>query len=326
MAAFDGQLGDARMVLAQLDVAASRVRAIRQNHGTQGNANWHVWLPHGGRSVLRRYYAGTTPADLAWEHAVLKHLSGKGWSVPDPLSPPIEYGGRWYCLTRYVPGRSCRAETPSQQRQRGTDLARLHVAVRSLAEELGQRPGWQPLHDGLPVMTPIDWHQGLAALASQSTTLADWATLAASSIVAELGDLGAADLPRTVIHGDFLAGENVHYDGSRFAGVIDFGVTHLGTRTYDLVSARCYRQPDVRGEYVEELNRHDWPLSDIEEVAILPIYRAFRLYMVAWQLDVGLRTGRFDIESITTQLTQTGLDPSGAVHSPEDPSAHLHHR
>ncbi len=90
MAAFDGQLGDARMVLAQLDVAASRVRAIRQNHGTQGNANWHVWLPHGGRSVLRRYYAGTTPADLAWEHAVLKHLSGKGWSVPDPLSPPIE--------------------------------------------------------------------------------------------------------------------------------------------------------------------------------------------------------------------------------------------
>jgi len=99
--------------------------------------------------------------------------------------------------------------------------------------------------------------------------------------------------------------------------VIDFGVSHLGTRPYDLVSARCYRQPEIGSGYVEELNRQGWPLSDLEEAAIRPIYRVFRLYMVAWQIDVGMRTGHFDAAMITAQLTQTGVAPSGNGDTPE---------
>ncbi len=136
---------DVRTVLDQLDVAASRVRAIPENHGMEGNANWHVWSQQGSRSVLRRYYTGTTPADLAYEHAVLEHLTKQGWNVPDPLAPPIEHDGRWYCLTRYVPGRGRPTETPSQQRQRGADLARLHVALRPT--------GWANVLDGSPCTT-----------------------------------------------------------------------------------------------------------------------------------------------------------------------------
>ncbi len=48
-------------------------------------------------------------------------------------------------------------------------------------------------------MTPIAWHRGLVALRSQSAMLADWVTVAASSIVAELAALGTAGLPLTVI-------------------------------------------------------------------------------------------------------------------------------
>ncbi len=311
------QSADVSTVLDQLDIAAARVWAIRQNHGPEGNANWHVWSQQTGQCVLRRYYTGATPEDLAYEHAVLKHLRREGWSVPDALAAPIAYDGRWYCLTRYVPGRSRSTETPSQQRQRGADLARLHIALRSITDRLGQRSGWQAMLDDVPVMTPIDWHSGLAGLGSQCAELAEWAALAATSVANESAALGAADLPLTVIHGDFLAGENVHYEEARLAGVIDFGVSHLGTRPYDLVSARCYREPEVRAGYVEELNRQGWPLSDLEEAAILPIYRAFRLYMTAWQLDVGTRTGHFDAKLITAQLTQTGIDPSGKVHTPK---------
>ena len=289
---------------------------IEANHGSDGNANWHVWPHAGERCVLRRYYTGATAEDLRYEHAILTHLSSEGWCVPEPLAPPIEENGRWYSLTRHVPGRSRTHESTAQSRQRGTDLARLHVALRPLAERLGQRPGWKPLHKGLAVMTAIDWRAGLDQLSSDHPALAEWAAVAATATADELATLGAGGLPLTLIHGDFMAEENVHYDRSRLAGVIDFGVAHRGSRPYELISARCYRNPDLRAGYVDELRRHGWPLSDLEQAAIVPVYRGFRLTVVAWQLDAGMRTGSFDTATIESQLARTGVDPSGTVRAP----------
>lgn len=303
-----------RAVLDRLGVGTARTRTIAPNHGPEGNANWHVWPSAGERCHLRRYYAGTTAEDLQYEHTILTHLSSQGWRVPEPLTQPIEEGGRWYCLSRYVPGRSRNQETSPQRVQRGADLARLHVALRPLAERIGQRPNWQPLHEGLAVMTPVDWRAGLDELSIDHPALAEWAAAAATSTADELAALGARDLPLTVIHGDFMADQNVHYDRRRFVGVIDFGVAHLGCRPYELISARCYRASELRAGYVDELRRHGWPLSDLEVVALVPVYRAFRLSMVAWQLEAGRRTGRFDAATIESQLAQTGVDRSGKVH------------
>jgi hypothetical protein len=50
----------------------------------------------------------------------------------------------------------------------------------------------------------------------------------------------------------------------------------------------------------------DWPLSELEEAAIKPIYHAFRLDMAAWELDHGLRTGQYDLTAIERQLSRTG--------------------
>jgi Ser/Thr protein kinase RdoA (MazF antagonist) len=289
-----------RRVLDRLGVVAVRTRAIPENHGTDGNANWHVWPVEGERCLLRRYYAGATLEDLEYEHAVLTYLSGLGWCVPEPLAPPVEDGGRWYCLTRYVPGRSRARETPPQQRQRGADLARLQASMRPLTARLGQRPGWRPLRPGLAVMTTVDWRAGLDGLSASHPSLADRAAGLAASTAEELGAVG--DLPLTVIHGDFMADQNVHYDGSRLAGVIDFGVSHLGTRPYELVAARCYRAPELLVGYTEELRRLGWPLSEPEEAALVPVYRGFRLSLVAWLLDVGLRTDHFDAAGIEAEL------------------------
>jgi aminoglycoside phosphotransferase (APT) family kinase protein len=306
-------VSEIRRVLDRLGVAATRTRVIPENHGPVGAANWHVWPQAGERSVLRRYFAGATLEDLQYEHTILTHLSRQGWCVSEPLAPPIEEGGRWYCLTRYVPGRSRRQETAPQCRQRGADLARLHVALRPLAERIGQRPRWRQLDDGLPIMTPTNWRAGLNELSTSHPALAEWAAVAATSTADELAALGATDLPLTVIHGDFMADQNVHYDRTRFVGVIDFGVAHLGIRPYELISARSYRAPELRSAYVDELRRLGWPLSNLEEAALVPVYRAFRLGMVAWHLDAGTRTGCFDTAAIKTQLSQTGVEPSGTV-------------
>lgn len=294
-------------VLDLLGVSAARTLEIPANHGPDGNGNWHVWPQAGERCVLRRYYAGVTVEDLAYEHAILRHLTAEGWCVPDPLAEPVQVEERWYCLTRYVPGRRRARETPLQSRQRGTDLARLHVAMRPLASRLGQRPGWHPLREGLPVMTVADWQAGLDALAVEHSALASWAAAAASATADELAALGAGDLPLTMIHGDFMAEQNVHYDGSRLAGVIDFGVAHLGSRPYELISARSYRAPDLHTGYADELRRLGWPLTDQEQAALGPVERGFRLGMLAWQLLVGLRTGRFDTAEIETHLARTGI-------------------
>jgi len=111
-----------------------------------------------------------------------------------------------------------------------------------------------------------------------------------------------------VVHGDF-AEWNVHHDRGRLAGVIDFGLTHLDSRPYELAIARTYRSPETMAAYRAELVRHHWPLSELEEAALEPVNRAFRVGMTAWQLDHGLRTGEVNLAMIERQLSRTGTPP-----------------
>ena len=255
--------------------------------------------------MLRRYHAWTGQQDLAYEHAVLTHLASTGWVVPGPVSEPIQLDDRWYCLTRYVPGRPSGHETAAQRRQRGRDLARLHLSLRGLGQQTGQRPGWRALHAGVTVHTGIDWAAALRGLMAVSLRLGSWAAAAAAETRAALTAVGAGQLPVMVVHGDF-AEWNVHYDHGRLAGVIDFGLTHLDSRPFELAIARTYRAPEVTGAYRAELARAGWPLSPLEEAAIEPVYRAFHVDMAAWQLDLGRRAGRYDLAMIERQLARTG--------------------
>lgn len=110
------------------------------------------------------------------------------------------------------------------------------------------------------------------------------------------------------MHGDF-AEWNVHYQAGRLAGVIDFGLTHLDSRPYELAVARAHRAPHFIGGYRAELARSGWPLTEAEEAAIDPLYRAFRLDMIAWHLDHCLGTGDVDAAFVQRQLARTGTAP-----------------
>jgi Ser/Thr protein kinase RdoA (MazF antagonist) len=299
-------------VAGSLGIRPDQITVLKEHPGENGS--WLAEAADGRPVVVRRYNALATRADLAYEHAVLAYLSEAGWVVPAPLSDLVGHDGLLYCLTRHVPGRAIRPEPLAQRRRRGRDLARLHLALRDLAGPggraglAGQRPGWQAQHTGPTVHASLDWPGCVRALAEVSPRLASWADAAAASVHEELARLGAADLPLLVVHGDFTEW-NVHYWRGRLAGVVDFALTHLDSRPYELAIARSYRAPEMIDAYREELAARGWPLSELEEVAIVPVYRAFRVDMTAWFMAVGQRTGHFDLATIELHLSRTGTGP-----------------
>lgn len=294
-------------VLEALGVPAATLRVLKDVPGENGS--WLAERPGGaGRAVLRRYHPGATRTDLGYEHAVLAHLAGAGWVVPRPLSELIEDGGFLFCLTRYVPGAPVTSENAAQQRRRGNNLARLHLALRELGDRIGQRPGWRPQHRSVVTNGGVDWHAGVRGLTEVSARLGDWASAAADQTRRGLAAVGAAGLPVMVVHGDF-APWNVHYERGRLAGVIDFGLTHADSRPYELAIARTYRAPEVLASYRARLARAGWPLSALEEAAIGPVYRAFRVGMLGWVLQRGAMTGRYDLVAIERALARTGTVP-----------------
>jgi homoserine kinase type II len=293
-------------VASVLDLLAARpVGVVVLKDVPGGNGNWLVEMPGGQQVVLRRYHPGAGPEDLAYEHAVLDHLAAAGWIVPHPLGEPVCHDGLWYCLTRYVPGQPAAPETPDQRRRRGRDLARLELALRDLGQRIGQRPGWRPQHCAIAANAGIDWPACVRQLTVVDPQLGSWARAAAEQTRAALAAIGAGGLPLTVVHGDF-AEWNVHYQHGRLAGVIDFGLTHQDSRPYELAIARTYRAPETADAYRAELADRGWPLSALEEAAIRPIYRAFRVDMAAWEIDDGLKTGRYDLAAIERHLSRTG--------------------
>jgi homoserine kinase type II len=290
-----------RAALATLNVGAQRILTMKDV--ADGNSSWAVEAD-GEVVVLRRYSSITTRDEVLYEHRVLDFVERAGWTVPAPRSELRELDGRLFCLTRFVPGEARSRETTPQRVQRGEDLARLDIDMRSATDEFGQRPGWRALHQGTHVR--LDWETCITAFARVDARLADWVSQAKASTKTALDAMGAADLPLTMIHGDF-AEWNVHYapDGA-LAGVVDFDLAHVDSRPYELAIARTYRSPETLTAYVGEIARLGWPLSDLEIEACPLIERAFRADMAAWELDSGLRSGVYDLPMIVRQLERTG--------------------
>ena len=287
-------------VLATLGLWPAEITVMQE--GPYGNCCWLVEPPSAEPVVLRRYHDAATPEDLAYEHAVMKHLAADGWVVPDPVGELIWFDRWWWVPTRLVPGEAIREETIEQRRRRGRSLARLHQSLRACSH-LGQRPGWRAQHTATSIHENIDWDANLGAFATDHPDLAEWAAAAAAAARQRLRAVGADELPTLVVHGDFHE-LNVHYYEDGLAGVLDFGLTHLDSRPYELAIARTHRSPEVIDGFREESARCGWPLSDLEEACIEPIRTAFRVGMVAWELDHGRRVGRYNRRHIERQLNK----------------------
>ena len=73
----------------------------------------------------------------------------------------------------------------------------------------------------------------------------------------------------------------------------------------ELAIARAYRAPEMLDAYRAELAAGGWPLSELEEAALTPVYRAFRVGMAAAEMEDGLVTGAYDLAMIERQLART---------------------
>ncbi len=86
----------------------------------------------------------------------------------------------------------------------------------------------------------------------------------------------------------------------------------MDTRPYELAIARAYRAPEMADAYRAELAACGWPLSELEEAAMGPVYRAFRVGMAAAEMDDGLVTGNYDLAMIGLAGVSGSCHPSSS--------------
>ncbi|RZT27273.1 homoserine kinase type II [Kribbella sp. VKM Ac-2569] len=286
-------LGD---VTEALGIEQARLEPTRRgDEDSVRNGNWHLWTSDGEHHILRRYHLLRTEEDLTYEAQVLDRLTACGWCVPARIAGPIQYDGRLWAVTRFVPGQPRQNETAAQQTERGEVLARMHADLSDV--DLGSRPGFFQAAD-LDAMGDFQgWDGGVELLREQRPDLADRAAHAmdgAKELVREHDLLG---LPQTIVHGDF-ASWNLHFDDDdRLAGVIDFDLCHPDSRVWELVIARA--QPDMLTGYQRAAVE---PLTEHELAAIEPLRVVFRVLMVMAELWNGRQAGRFDEVLIARQL------------------------
>ena len=227
--------------------------------------------------------------------------------MPAPIGEAVERGGRWFCVTRHVPGAPVRDESEAQRRQRGRIWRAFDVALRELGEHLRQRPGWRPQHTGPPVHEDVDWDQCLAVLGARDTRLQDWAATAAAAIAAELATSGGS------------AAYLRSYTGTSPSGTRTISMANSPARSlrvvpprlaaYELAIARTHRSPETIASYADEMTDLRWPFSDLEQATIGPVHRAFRVSMTAWVIDEARNGKSLDVAMIERQLRLTGVPP-----------------
>jgi Ser/Thr protein kinase RdoA (MazF antagonist) len=290
-------------VAAQLGLEVDRFEETRPADAESiGNGNWFAWNGD-HRHVLRRYHVLRTAEDLAYESAVLRHLTARGWSVPAPVAGPVRYDGRLWAATRHVPGAPHRNETAAQIDERGTLLAKLHADLADL--DLGQRQGFFQGSDLDGMGTFQDWDPGLQALRELRPDLADWAAFAMAEAKKSVAENNLLELPQTIVHGDF-ATWNLHFTDGRLSGVIDFDLTHQDSRSWEFMIARVYRAPELIDGYQRAAKELGNSLTEAELAAIPLMHGVFRVNMVMAELWSGPRTGSFDLPMIERQLGLTG--------------------
>jgi Ser/Thr protein kinase RdoA (MazF antagonist) len=238
-----------------------------------GDRNVH-WVVHSrqGQYVLRCYRTDRDRAAIAYEFAVLAHLHRAGWPVAPPIGPLSTWNGRLFAMFPRLPGRpGRRPEQPARQRWRGALLAELHDALAPLSP--GQRSGWRRLDTFIAQDAETLSGNARRRLADQ-----EWLrepilrhTLATREA---LGDC-PADLPMTVVHGDFVPW-NMLWHRTTLTGLIDFDDARYDLRATDVALARRRDRDAVVGGYRDRRG-----LSDVEVALLAPLWRAYTLLYVA---------------------------------------------
>ena len=193
----------------------------------------------GGDFILTLYEKRVDPSELPWFLGLMRHLSARGISCPQPLAGRDgnalrQLAGRPAAITSFLPGVWPRRVRPEQCRALGETMARLHLAGLDYA----------PARDN--ALGPHAWRALLEPSRAQGDSLQP-------GLIAQLD--AALDrilpawpqkgMPRGQIHADLFP-DNVFFLNRALSGVIDFYFACTDLLAYDLavcLNAWCF-EPD----------------------------------------------------------------------------------
>lgn len=211
-----------------------------------------------GRVVMKRYRPGWLPQTVACVHSILRRL--EQIEEPGPRLVPTVEGDDWlnmgdgvYAVFRFIEGasyastfllRKHRLEITSKAAR---SLARTHESLMDFVPEGDHHHGIDP-DTGKP-KRDLQWHVNMVRAlkektgdiqASEDAKLAHSLHEESDGLLETLADLDsmidAADLPVTVIHGDYGI-HNLIFPADRSPVPIDFELSRLDWRINDLISA-----------------------------------------------------------------------------------------
>jgi homoserine kinase type II len=253
-----------------------------------------------GRFFLTIYEKRVRVDELPFFLNLLTWLADHGYPSAAPVANRAgqvlqTVRGKPAAIVTFLPGLSVRRPSAAHCREAGEGLARLHLAAEGYpgvrANDLGQT-AWAPMFDRLGEAAE-GLKPGLAA-----TIRGDLERIAAR---------WPTGLPQGIIHADYFP-DNVFFNGTEFAGAIDFYFACVDALAYDIavaLNAWCF---EADGSFnitsaralVAGYERHR-PLTRAERAA-LPVLAhgaAMRFFL--------------------TRLADWGATPAGALVRPKDP-------
>ncbi len=299
-----------RDVLAAFGLLADEIRDIRT-----GRINKHWRVTAGGRQyALRRYNARAMAPSIAYEHAMLAHLDGRGWPVAAAIASregetTVERGGRLWSLFPFLEGRPSPYNNARYLHIKGRLLARLHADMASAPIE-GQRPGfsrvWELDVDPEDGRTPEGFPPAggaarprfppfndlLRAFGTEYRQEASVMRAHRYACLRELSRLGYGELPETFVHCDYHHDNLLFKDGA-LSGLLDFDLLHRDARVVDIAWAivlDCLEPPAhnaISPQSVEAFvggYQEASPLGEEERALIVPLIRAALIAGAAMRL------------------------------------------
>ncbi len=219
-----------------------------------------------GPMVVKRYRDTSSPDTVIHEHSILEHLQDRGFPAVRVVrgcageTLTMKDGGL-YALFVFQAGRGYSARWMTRGRHLrllegvGRSLARYHLAVEGV-EPLGAHHLSVAAHPGRAI---AEWERGYAALDLDARDAGEERALAwlrrvrarwEEDLAIAAAEISAADLPRTVIHGDF-GSHNLIVRTDGVPVVHDFELAHYDFRFTDLVIAAQRVPRALRSALVE---------------------------------------------------------------------------
>jgi Ser/Thr protein kinase RdoA (MazF antagonist) len=266
-----------RRILARYDLGGA-FDVLGPGGGT-ANANLVIRAPRGKLLVRRRNPRYGSPDQVAYDHALMRHLATKGIGGPLPIE--TRDGQTWvreadavYEVQHFVEGTPFDPENLEQLRAAGEGLAAFHGALDDFAPPVPKR---LPRYDN-----PHDIRTGFESLLPQAAAQERREIEAILAVVgrleADFPDSLYDSLPHCVIHGDYHPA-NVLFRGHRLAGIFDLDWVSRQPRVRDLSDGLYYfagrREGRLDGSDIRSLTRglrYDIPRARL----FLDAYRACR--------------------------------------------------